>query len=233
MYFIFNGVNSKDLGLKVKNLPFNIMPKRRFTSITNNKRNGTIYTDEETYESYTLDIECLLIDTLTSDTINMIKTVFKGGKGVLTLSTDLTRSYDVYLNSALSFVEMLDLTGSCLLSFTVEPLANLESGTTKVVVSNGSKLKNVGNMPSNPKIYVTHSSSSVTISINGESMKFSGVTEPFIIDVELEDVYSESGANLNKFMSLDSDFIGLSEGDNTITFSGASKVEIVPRWRSV
>ena len=101
-----------------------------------------------------------------------------------------------------------------------------------ITVTSGQKIINLGNYESKPLIKVV-GSGTINISYNSKTMKFTNVTKHFIIDTELEDIYNEDGENLNRFMDINSDFEAFPEGEFTITYTGASKVEIMPRWREL
>lgn len=232
MYFIFNGINSNDIGLKIKDFPFDTMASKKLTELSIDKRNGTIYKDYNTFNSYTMDIECTLLDNFNIATIKKIKDVFKVGEGELILSHKPDNIYRVRLINSLNFVEMLNLTGSCILSFNVEPFSYLKSGREYVVVSSGGILKNLGNYYSEPQIKVT-GMGDITITINNKVMSFFNVAKPFIIDTYLEDIVGLSGENLNSYMRIESDFVPLEEGNNVIKYSGATSVEVRPNWREL
>lgn len=234
MYFIYNGINSRDVGLKIKDFPYDTMANRRFKELVLDRYDGTLYEDLETYESYSIDIECTLRDNFNISTIRAVKDMFKSGKGELILSHKPDNIYKVRLANNINFVEMLNLTGSCILTFKVEPFSILKSGLSYVIVPNGGKLTNAGNYASKPLIKV-EGTGSISISINGEKMEFSNVNTPFIIDTELEDVYGvDNGTNLNNFMNINSDFIGFKEGENVINYTGnVTRISVLPRWREL
>lgn len=231
MYFIYNGVDSRTLGISIREIPFDILTTRRIEEIVLDKYDGTIYKDNNTYDSYSLSIECLLVDSLDNDTVLKIKNTFKTGRGQLVLSTRPDYIYSVRLSNTLNFAEMLEKVGSCILTFKVEPFATLESGLSYVTVPKGGKLTNLGNYESKPLIKAVGGTGIVSITINGKTMDFKEVSSTFFIDMELEDIYGENGENLNLYMTLESDFIPLSEGDNTITYTGLTALYIMPRWR--
>lgn len=232
MYFTYNGVDSRDLGLYIKDIPFDTLASKRVETLSLPKIDGSVFKEFEAYDSYSISIECILKDSLTIENVKKIKGVFKANIGELVLSTRPDNIYKVRLSSQLNFLEMLERTGSCMLSFEVHPYSELVSGRGEIDVTNSPKLINEGNVPSKPLIKVK-GRDTVQIIINDKIMQFEGVYTDFIIDCELEDIYSERGENLNKFMTLDSDFIPLSEGVNTIRHAGASSVKVIPRWREL
>lgn len=230
MYFIYNGVDSRDLGIRVKDIPYDVLANRRMGELVLDRYNGTIYTDKGTYDSYYISLECMLVDNFEVSHIRKIKELFITGKGELTLSYKPNLVYKVVVSNSLTFTEMIKYTGSFILTFKVEPMAILSSGLNYVPVTNNMKLVNEGNFESCPRIKVGSPTSFVKIYINGKLMEFANVVKPFIIDVELEDVIGLDGENLNNYMKLSSDFVKLSTGENTILVEGATGVSIQPRW---
>lgn len=233
MYFIFNGVDSRDIGLKIKDVPFDILPNRRITETELVRYDGTLYRDEKTYESYTLDLDCVMVDNFTMDNIRRVKNLFKGGEGEIIFSHKPTNIYKVRLTNTINFIELLNLTGSCLLSFKVEPFSYLSEGKVAINVPNNTTITNLGNYESKPLIKVLNPTANVVITINGKQMKFTKVAKTFIIDVDMEDVYGETGENLNAYMDLSSDFLTLQEDKNVIEYVGAGGLLITPNWREL
>lgn len=235
MFFIFNGINSRDIGLKVKEFPFDIMPQKRYKEMVLDRFDGTVYTDLGTYESITFDVECLLVDNFTVEDIKRIKDVFKVGGGEIIFSHKPDHIFEVKIINSINFISMLEKTGSCIISFKSKPFSYLKSGSNYSVINSGVKLNNLGNDYSFPQFRVVPSNSRIEITVNDKKMVFINATKPFIIDCNLEDVYGadDSELNLNNYMDINSDFVRLVEGVNNISFSGASKVEIKPNWRVI
>lgn len=234
MYFTYNGVDSRELGLRIKDIPYDIMASRRFAETVIDGYDGALYRDVGTFDNYSLSIECLLVDNLTTDKIREIKQLFKSGRGELVLSHKPNNIYHVRLSSTLNFTEMLERTGGCILTFTVEPFSYLRSGLEYQTVSSGSKIKNQGNYYSLPLYKITPlNTNDYSITVNGKTMEFTEYAKVIYVDVLLEDVYGENGENLNNLMKIESDFVPLIDGENIITYKNISKLEVAPRWREL
>lgn len=65
----FNGYSFKELGLLIKSYPYDMLAMRRFKQETLSRYDGTIYTDEETYDSYDISIECIVRDNFTVENL--------------------------------------------------------------------------------------------------------------------------------------------------------------------
>ena len=227
--FTYNGVTSQELGIMVNKLSHHdILANERNEKGSFQRLNGSVYLKSNSFEAYTLDVECTLFNNFKVETISKIKSVFKNRDGELIISNKPGYILKVRLISTVNFEKLFFNTGTFLLTFEVYPFSYLQSGREWVTLSNGT-LKNQGNCKCYPLFKIT-SSSACTLSVNGQVMEFTGVNKQFIVDTELEDVYGTEGENLNNFMSIDSDFIGFEEGDNIISSSGITKLEVLPRW---
>lgn len=229
--FIYNGVSSRDIGIMVNKINHHdILSEERIEKGSFPRINGVIYNDSNLLESYTLEIECTLYNKFTLEDISRIKRIFSDRDGELIINNKPNHILKVKLISSVQFTKLFGNTGSFILRFEVDPLSYLKSGFDWVQVSSGSKLINIGNVESKPCYKITSSGAKCTLTVNGVTMEFNEVKDTFIVDTNLEDVHGENGENLNKYMSIESDFVGLTTGDNVISFVGINKLEIMPRW---
>ena len=83
-YFIYNGINSKDMGVILKELPPIIKPKRRMEIIQVPGRNGTLHIDENCYEPISISLECTLKSNIDARSITNWLTNF----GTITFSDE-------------------------------------------------------------------------------------------------------------------------------------------------
>lgn len=61
-YFIWNGVNSLDMGVVMLKAPSIFIPQRKINEIKVSGRNGVLHEDEKTYQNYIKDAECHVMD---------------------------------------------------------------------------------------------------------------------------------------------------------------------------
>ena len=66
-YFIYNGKDSRDMGVILESLPPITRPKRRMETLTIPGRNGTLCIDEGTYESNPISLKCTLFPCIPAD----------------------------------------------------------------------------------------------------------------------------------------------------------------------
>ena len=228
--FIYNGVSSQELGIMVNKISHHdILSEERIEKESYRNIHGSVYSKLNTFETYTLDVECTLFENFNRDQISIIKSVFKNREAELIINNKPNNILKVRLISTVNFEKLFASTGKFLLSFEVHPFSYLKSGQTWIAVTSGSNLKNEGNYKSLPLFRIT-GSGKCSITINGNTMDFSNVNKQFIVDTELEDIYGIDGENLNNFMNIESDFVGFNENNNYITFTGITKLEVMSRW---
>ena len=234
LYFIYNQISSLDLGISIKSMPRDILAEKRIEKLSFPKLDGSYYQDDDIYESYTIDLECTICRNFNVNNIRKIKELFRSRTGEMILSTKPNNILSVRVLSVINFEKLISQTaGRFLLSFEVQPFSYLASGRKWIPANNNFKILNQGNYYCKP-LYKIAGNGSCSLTINDKIMKFSNVNKEFIVDTELEDVYSiDKKENLNKFLNIESDFVGLSEGENTIKFSNISKLEILPNWREL
>lgn len=114
--------------------------------------------------------------------------------------------------------------GRFTLTFNCKPQRFLRSGEYAIQVTSGATVYNPTLFDAKPLIRVYGKGS---ITVNGETMEWSGSSEYVDIDCDIQDCYY-MGANMNNYVT--GDFPVLSPGDNVIAFTGSTSVRITPRW---
>jgi phage-related protein len=114
--------------------------------------------------------------------------------------------------------------GQFTLTFNCKPQRFLRSGEYSIPVTSGATVYNPTLFDAKPLIRVYGKGS---ITVNGETMEWSGSSEYVDIDCDIQDCYY-MGANMNNYVT--GDFPVLSPGDNVIAFTGSTSVRITPRW---
>lgn len=112
------------------------------------------------------------------------------------------------------------------LVFDCKPQRFLKDGEQPIEVSSGSVLYNAEEMTALPLIRVYGSG---TFNIGGYAGSLTSATEYTDIDCEAQEAFYGT-VNLNSGLTLTSGFPKLAPGENNISFTGFSKVEITPRW---
>lgn len=99
-----------------------------------------------------------------------------------------------------------------------------------ITVTTSKVIKNEGLYFSQPK-FTIYGNGECKFKVNGLNISVKSVSDSVVIDSEIEECY-KNNANWNNMMV--GDFPIFEEGENTVEIiSGASKIEIEPRWRAV
>lgn len=220
--FTFKGYKSyDDLGIIVKNMPAIARAEKNIEEIKVNGRNGNLHIDNNTYNSKSYTIECILFDETKLD---LIKSVFQG-TGVLTLSTESNREYNATIKNQIDFSKYLTYLREFPLKFDVEPFSASKTLKTLEFTENSSFSVD-GTAEVKPAIKITGTG---TITLNNVQIQ---VTESDIeIDCDLMECIKN---NINKSDKVNLlDFPSLIPGTNSLVLgTGVTKVTIMykERW---
>ena len=114
------------------------------------------------------------------------------------------------------------------LSFDMKPQRFLKTGEIPVTYTAAGEIYNVTEYDANPLIRCYGTGGTVTV--GGIRVTVTGCSAYVDLDCELMEAY-EGTANRNGTTTLlDGDFPVLKPGGNAVSFTGWSRVEIVPRW---
>lgn len=220
--FTFKGYKSyDDLGIIVKNMPPIARAEKNIEEIKVNGRNGNLHIDNNTYNSKSYTIECILFDETKLD---LIKSVFQG-TGVLTLSTESNREYNATIKNQIDFSKYLTYLREFPLQFDVEPFSASKTLKTLEFTENSS-FSIDGTAEVKPIIKITGTG---TITLNNVQVQ---VTES---DIEIDcDMMECIKNNINKSDKVNLlDFPSLIPGTNSLVLgTGVTKVTIMykERW---
>lgn len=233
-YIKFNNKSSEGL-FKIRKLPSRVFATKKIESYNIPTLDGDFYKDYGTYESFTLELECLMVGNFNINNIQKAKEMFLDPTGKLEFSDEEGVYYKARLNNIISFEEISLITGEFLLNFIVFPKAYIIEGQNEVVVSDNNILTNLGNTIAEPFIRI-EGGSDVTIKVtnNGteQMMTFKDLGGNVInIDCNLENCYGDNKENYNNKLSLESDYIRLGLGENKINIEPAGlSIKIIPNW---
>lgn len=220
--FTFKGYKSyDDLGIIVKNMPPIARAEKNIEEIKVNGRNGNLHIDNNTYNSKSYTIECILFDETKLD---LIKSVFQG-TGVLTLSTETDREYNATIKNQIDFSKYLTYLREFPLQFDVDPFSY--SNTLKTLeFTENSSFSVDGTAEIKPTIKIVGTG---IITLNNVQVE---VTES---DIEIDcDLMECTKNNINKSDKVNLlDFPSLMQETNSLVLgTGVTKVTIMykERW---
>ena len=189
-------------------------------------RNGELTQDEDTYEPYTISLQC---STRGSDRLDEI-VAWLNGAGNLTLSTEPDKVYQASIYNKISISDVIYLYNSFLLQFRVEPFKySVNAFNDALELTAPTKIKGKGTVYAEPIITV-YGSGTITLCINGKDFPLYGVDGSIIIDSEMMEVFKGNTNQNSKYGAVE--FPRLEVGENEISWTGnVEKVEIHPKWR--
>ena len=117
------------------------------------------------------------------------------------------------------------------LSFDMKPQRFLKSGEIPAVYTASGRIYNPTLYPARPLVRCYGTGGTVTV--NGTPVKVTGCSAYADIDCELMEVYEGTASRNGTTTLVNGAFPELDPGENAVSFSGWSRVEITPRWWSI
>lgn len=222
-YFIFNGINSLEKKIILKEHPIITSPQLRDDGIVIDGRSGKLHYDQEIYDSFVRTLECTIIDP--SIDIRSISSWLKGF-GKIIFSNELDKFYKVNIVNQIDFTNIADRIHEFPLTLEFEPFA-YEIAETLIELTNesGFEIRN-SNTSIYPKIKV-FGSGDVSLNINNQSIIIYNIEDYIELDCELELAYKDTE---NKNQSIYGEYLKLIPGKNEISYTGkVDKIEITYR----
>lgn len=235
-YFIWNGIDSRAMGVIMRGPAPIVRPEERVKHIEIPGRSGDLTEtegqdeDDKIYNSY---IQTIGISVRGG---YRVREVYKWlrGSGFVTFSGEPDRKQAARIIGAVTLTKVsrnLDnWAGEC--QFYCQPLKQLLTDSTVQITSSGSAVQNSGDVKSRPRIKATASGTSMVITAGGNSLAIINLTsgQDYYIDSEIMEV---TNADRSALLTKDSvgDFPRLKPGNNTVTGSGWSKLVIDRRER--
>ncbi len=227
-FFTLDGVPSADLNTWLASSTMFDAPERDVESIEIPGRNGNILYDNGRFKNFGASVYCYVpkdMQTYVGALRNWLLSIKGYCRYEDTIHPD---EYRMARYTGAFELEESDRVGATItLGFDCKPQRWLKSGENLRSISSGSILFNPTRFDALPLIVC---SGNGTISMNGTTMTVSGNSGQIYIDCDLQDAYLGS---TNKNSKITSTFPKLSPGQNTITYSGLTGVQIAPRWWTI
>lgn len=220
-FLIFKGTNTVNLGIRMKEAISKSPAPPRYDNITIPGRSGTL----TVWDGKAYDVVSTIADFTVKDLsrIDDICSLFSGS-GDLISSAELDKKYIARVKTPSNFSRIIRQWHSFSIEFEMQPFA-YESNPQKATFTAEGAIYNIGTYEAQPTIKV-YGSGNVTVTVNGKDFTVQGVTASAIIDCE--NMMAYEGQTL---LVTAGEFPTLPLGKSTITFSGATKIEITPNWR--
>lgn len=196
----FKGYDLTSKGIIVDELPKIQKPKKRIDIYNIYGRNGFLSVDNNTYDSYNIQVQCHLADTANMDTIAS----FLDGYG--TISFDGIKQSTAIVNNSISF-ETIRNSGfkKFLLSFLVNPIFEDIEATIKTITFTLSQDFYIYTLTESFNYNVYPSELEIEISSNTDfyinDRKFSLKSGHYFLDCKNKEIFDSNGVNKSGDMS--------------------------------
>lgn len=235
-WFEFNGVDSREFGILLRQMPTRSLPGRNYTRKKVSGRNGTVLTGDGSYTDVTVKLEFDAPDPAMIPAIGAWLT----GSGLLRFSDEPDFAYEASIDKEYNRSSPIPrlTTQRYAVTFVCNPMRlhwPVDDDTFDLDVS-GIVIDNPGTAPSAPRVSIT-GRGDFALTIGMDTMFFNDVDGGIIVDTELMDAFTEDGAALaNDHVS--GQFFRIAPGRNVVSWqaedgSSVSSVSILPRWRSM
>jgi len=238
-YFIYNGINSKDMGVRISSKNIFSAPKYDLTFQAIPGRDGELISPNGRFPNVTISYTCFIPAKSIADLATKATAV----KGWLYTEPDryhtLSDSYDTefyrraIFNNKLDISDELNRIGVFTVNFTCHPVRFSNVGTKKSThTAKSFSLANPYQHSAKPYLKI-YGSGSGTLTIQSTSLNktwnFKSISEYVECDSELMNFYKATELKNNTVTG--DGFPILAPGKNTFTISGGiTKIEVVPRW---
>lgn len=218
--FKFNNISSDTYNIVVKEMPTFNLPKRDIEIVKIDGRNGNLYIDNETYNSYSITIECILMD-LTK--INDIK-AWLTGIGTIEFSDNPGIYYDCIIKNQIPFEKYLTYLKEFPIQLELNPIGKSTDLTTETKTVTPATFTVGGNINIKPILEIKGSGTGV-FNLNGKEFTVNSLTSiATIIDCDLMNT-TKDGVNSNNLYI--GNYPNLVVGTNNLTWTGdVSEVKI-------
>ena len=213
----WNNTDFSSKGIIVEKTPTISKGKKRIETYTIDGRNGFLSIDRNTYEPFSVSVECHAKETANFDEIKS----FLDGYGTLTF--DNQREYTAIINNAIPF-EKVQMFKSFVVQFMVNPIAHDINATTINLLNDLDANDRFTITGATAMMYPTITitcSGDVEITINNKTFSLDDADGTYILDCENK-VITSNGVNASNIMS--GDFPTFINGTNEVETTGTISV---------
>ena len=231
-YFIWNGMDCRNMGITLAGPVAIVRPEERVTHIEIPGRSGdlTQLESENVFNSY--------IQTATIQVKGgyRVRDAYRWlrGSGYVTFSGEPDRRQPARIIGAITLDKHSHNLDTWVgeIQFYCQPLKELLQSKTDEITTSGSTIYNSGDVTEKPKITMTASATTASISIGGNSILMTGITSgvKYVLDSEVQEMVTLSGGTSVTKLTV-GEFPIIPVGSQTVTGTGWSKLEIERRER--
>lgn len=234
-YFIFRGIDSRDIGVVVEDMFDVHRPKRNVRTIQVPGRDGRLTQDDSTYDTYTISGKVNCFGAPLSDVYAWLS-----GSGDLILGDEPTRSIRASATAQIKNTRFRcdGCYDSLQVSFECQPFRyHIEQtgGDDVIITSSPHTVTNPGTYKSAPQMTI-EGTGNIVLTIGTQIVEIEELEDGIIIDSEMGDCFDLTKTRLlnSQVTLMDDEFPTLAPGANIISWTGSvQKITITPRWRDV
>lgn len=225
----------EDVPAFIASVPEMPRPRRKGQTYTIAGTNREIVEMEDAWESYDQKYTMFIgngSEDCVRDAIDEVARVLhKDGWQILMDDYDPDHYRLAYFKDSFDVENRYTRLGKFDITFHCRPERFLVSGNAEISMASGSTIYNPTGFNAKPLIHIVGSGDG-TLTVNGTTMSFEGITDYLNIDCDRMDVYRLPSENRNSLMT--GDFPVLSSGDNIVSYSGGiSSVTITPKFWTI
>ena len=227
-YFTLNGVSSLDYNTFLASSTMFDAPERDVEMIEIPGRNGNIVYDNGRFRNFEASVYCYIPKDMKVYVQALRNWLLGISSYVRYEDTIHPDEYRMARYTGAFALEESDRVGAVVtLGFDCKPQRFLKSGDLFSSYATNSVIFNPTRFDALPLIVCTGNGS---ITLNGTTVTISGNSGQIYIDCDIQDAYL---GTTNKNSKITPNFPKLSPGNNTLTYTGVTGVQIKPRWWTV
>ena len=236
-YFIFRGIDSRDIGVVVEDMFDVHRPKRNAQTIQVPGRDGRLTQDDGTYDTYTISGKVNCFGAPLSDVYAWLS-----GSGDLILGDEPTRSIRASATAQIKNTRFRcdGCYDSLQVSFDCQPfryhVEQTEGANDIPLTSSPATVSNPGTYKSAPRLTIEGTGDAV-LTIGTQILEVTDLAGGVIVDAELCECFdlTETALRNDRVTLMDDRFPVLPPGANIISWTGdgVTKVTVAPRWRDL
>lgn len=231
-YFVYDGKSSEDFKVRISGGGTFDSPQRDVETISVPGRNGDLHIDKGRFNNIPITYDAFIFDDFAQN-YPAFKAFLNSKRGYKRLEDSYHPEYfrrAIYRDELSPKMSTRNMAGTFAITFDCDPRCFLKKGEEVLDVLDGQTIKNNTLFPAKPLIRAYGTGIIVVNDVSVRVTTADGYTD---IDCELQEAYKGT-TNCNGNIVLDDGvFPELVPGQNLISYSGFSAVQIKPRWWTI
>lgn len=227
-YFIYNGVDSRTMGVRVNKYPPIMRPAERVKYVSIPGRAGDLTQKEgkAVYDAYNRGME---ISNMRNFDLHAVRAWLRG-RGTMIVGNEPDYVYTVDLGAQCQFDKLIRGIWGGTLQMHTQPFKTPRiPPMPTTLITSGQTIFNPGDADALPLVTM-EGTGDVTLTIGGKTLAISGISDGWQVDFDLRWVLNTAGAP--QWNAASGDFGALPPGISAVKWTGSVlSVTIEPRWR--